>query len=272
MRSINLLTSVLTILGSVSIIAAQEKICRALVMSGGANKGAYEAGVLHGLSHLLNGSDAHYDVVSGVSAGALNSAGVAMFPPNKPIEMSEWLVGFWRKVSTDMIYQSWPGGFEEGFYNESGIFDSSPLYNTLVETMAELGGVIQRKIVVAAVDVENGDYVTYTELNTSPEEFPRAALASSSIPFVFPNQQIGGRVLMDGGTVWNTNIASAIDRCRETVGRDEDITMDIIICDDDKLSTINATGNTISNFLRYWSVSGFNKALSDVSEMRRAFP
>lgn len=50
-------------------------------MSGGANKGAYEAGVVHGLSHLLNGTDAHYDVVSGVSAGALNSAGIAMWAP-----------------------------------------------------------------------------------------------------------------------------------------------------------------------------------------------
>ena len=48
-------------------------------MSGGANKGAYEAGVVHGLSHLLNNSDAYYDVVSGVSAGALNSAAIALW-------------------------------------------------------------------------------------------------------------------------------------------------------------------------------------------------
>lgn len=81
-------------------------------MSGGANKGAYEAGVVHGLSHLLNGTDAHYDVVSGVSAGALNSAGIAMWPPEKPKEMSEWLVEFWRTTTSDMIFQSWPGGLE----------------------------------------------------------------------------------------------------------------------------------------------------------------
>ena len=73
-------------------------------MSGGANKGAYEAGVVHGLSHLLNGTDAHYDVVSGVSAGALNSAGIAMWAPEQPKEMSEWLVGFWKTVNSDMVY------------------------------------------------------------------------------------------------------------------------------------------------------------------------
>ncbi len=80
-------------------------------MSGGANKGAYEAGVVHGLSHLLNGTDAHYDVVSGVSAGALNSAGIAMWPSDQPKEMSEWLVGFWKTVTSDMVYQNWPNGF-----------------------------------------------------------------------------------------------------------------------------------------------------------------
>lgn len=85
-------------------------------MSGGANKGAYEAGVVHGLSHLLTGSDAFYDVVSGVSAGALNAAAVTMFAPEQAKEMSEWLVNFWRTVTSDMIYQNWPNGFSEGLF------------------------------------------------------------------------------------------------------------------------------------------------------------
>lgn len=99
----------------------------------------------------------------------------------------------------------------------SGVFDTTPLLNTLIETMAQLGGIIRRKIVVAAVDVNNGDYVTFTEENSSSEEFPQRALASSSVPFVFPHQIIGDRVLMDGGTVWNTNLATAVDRCMEQV-------------------------------------------------------
>ena len=77
---------------------------------------------------------------------------------------------------------------------------------------------------------------------------------------------------MDGGAAWGTNLASAVDRCRETVDRDEDITMDIIICSDGRLQAINETGNTISNYLRYWSMSSFSQALSDVSEFKRAFP
>ena len=82
-------------------------------MSGGANKGAYEAGVVHGLSRLLNGTDAYYDVVSGVSAGALNSAAMAYWAPEKALDMSEWLVNFWKNTTDEMIYQDWPGGLEQ---------------------------------------------------------------------------------------------------------------------------------------------------------------
>jgi predicted acylesterase/phospholipase RssA len=89
--------------------AQTQSVCRVLVMSGGANKGAYEAGVIHGLSHLLNGTDAYYDVVSGVSAGSLNSAAMAMWAPNQAKAMSDWLVQFWKTVTGDMIFQEWPG-------------------------------------------------------------------------------------------------------------------------------------------------------------------
>jgi predicted acylesterase/phospholipase RssA len=34
--------------------------------------------------------------------------------------------------------------------------------------------------------------------------------SSASIPFVFPHVEMDGRTLMDGGTVWNTNLVSAV--------------------------------------------------------------
>lgn len=111
--------------------AQATKKCNALVMSGGANKGAYTAGVIHGLSHLLNGTDGDYDVVSGVSAGSLNAAAMAMWPLGKPKEMSEWLVDFARNLNQGMVFQMWPGGLEQGLFDESGIVDSTPLLNTL---------------------------------------------------------------------------------------------------------------------------------------------
>jgi predicted acylesterase/phospholipase RssA len=49
-------------------------------MSGGANKGAYEGGVIYGLTHNLPENETQWDVVSGVSAGALNAVGVSVWP------------------------------------------------------------------------------------------------------------------------------------------------------------------------------------------------
>ena len=77
---------------------------------------------------------------------------------------------------------------------------------------------------------------------------------------------------MDGGTVWNTNLASAVERCRELVTNDEDIIMDVITCSNSKIQSINATGDTIENFLRSWDVSGYLNDLADIREYRRANP
>jgi hypothetical protein len=77
---------------------------------------------------------------------------------------------------------------------------------------------------------------------------------------------------MDGGTVWNFNLEGAVERCREIVDRDEYIIMDVIICSDGKLDTLNVTGNTINNFLRSYELSSYHKSVGDVREQRRANP
>ena len=35
---------------------------------------------------------------------------------------------------------------------------------------------------------------------------------------------------MDGGTVWNTNLVSAVDRCLEQVDDESQIIIDIALC------------------------------------------
>jgi len=52
------------------------------VLSGGGNNGAWEAGVLWGLANYGNETDYYYDVMTGVSAGSLNSASIAGFAPD----------------------------------------------------------------------------------------------------------------------------------------------------------------------------------------------
>ena len=62
------------------------------------------------------------------------------------------------------------------------------------------------------------------------EELPRAVLASGSIPVVFPPMHLQGKYLIDGGTVWNTNVNSAVQKCRDMGFADHDIVVDVVTC------------------------------------------
>ena len=78
---------------------------------------------------------------------------------------------------------------------------------------------------------------------------------------------------MDGGTVYNTNLVSAVERCRETADKDEDITLDIVICDDNPdLGRWEDTNDAISNFLRYKSIRDYYNGLADIYKFKQAFP
>ena len=69
---------------------------------------------------------------------------------------------------------------------------------------------------------------------TNPDPI-KAIISSASIPFAFPHQlwnESGAEdvVCMDGGTMYNENLVSAVTRCREQVEHDSQITIDIIVC------------------------------------------
>ena len=105
----------------------KQQVCHALALSGGANKGAYEAGVLHGLAHKLDNTEIAWDVVTGVSAGSVNTAGIGMFPVGKEKEMTEFLIDTLEGLHTEDIYKFWPGGILEGITDHSGILNDDPL-------------------------------------------------------------------------------------------------------------------------------------------------
>lgn len=227
-------------------------------MSGGGNKGAYEAGVVYGLTHLLPAEEVRWDVISGVSAGALNGAGISVWPVDEPQQMSEWLVETWMNMTSEKIYKSWPLGILEGIFAESGAYDDSPLLD-LVTNILNRAGKIFRKFVFSSIDANTGNYITFSEANSAFEELPEKVISSSSLAFIFPHRVIGNMTLMDGGTGWDSNMDSAIERCREIVGNDDaSITVDIILSEGSNIETITDTSNTINNYLRYINIKLYN--------------
>lgn len=55
---------------------------------------------------------------------------------------------------------------------------------------------------------------------------------------------------MDGGTVWNTNIASAIQKCYEKVGDYSKISLDIANCDAHYPIFANESHHALENYMR----------------------
>ncbi len=85
----------------------REGIRRALVMSGGGARGAYEVGVLHFIYEKLStrlGFLPRFDVHSGTSVGAVHSAYLAGYADD-PREGMRGLVDMWKRMSFARVYR-----------------------------------------------------------------------------------------------------------------------------------------------------------------------
>ena len=194
----------------ISLVSADD-MCRALALSGGGAMGAYEAGALWGLYYALeNKTDMTYDVVTGVSAGSINMGGVALFDKGDEEELVKFLSFAWQNLTSDDVYKNWwPLSVVQGVMFHSGIFNNQPLTDYLTELMLPKLP-FKRKYMISAVDINTGSYHVFNE--SSNTDYVKQVISSASIPFVFPHQHWPKEhlVLMDGGTVWNTNMVSAI--------------------------------------------------------------
>ena len=78
-----------------SLFALAKEHCYSLSMSGGGNNGAWEAGVIWGLAHYGPEENYYWDVVSGVSAGSINTAYMSVYAPEDVKQMSEEMSMLW---------------------------------------------------------------------------------------------------------------------------------------------------------------------------------
>ena len=86
------------------VLSEENGKCLGLVLKGGGNKGAYEAGAIYALVKNLHPHEVRYDVVSGISVGALNAAHVATYPKGEELKMAEDLVQMWTDISQADLY------------------------------------------------------------------------------------------------------------------------------------------------------------------------
>ena len=69
----------------------EQKYCRALALSGGASKGAFQAGAIYSLMHDGNPAEYKWDVIHGTSVGAINASMIGLWPKERGTQMSEYI-------------------------------------------------------------------------------------------------------------------------------------------------------------------------------------
>ncbi len=190
---------------------------KALVLSGGGSKGAFQVGAL---LHLINNLNRSYDIICGVSVGALNASFLSMYPKIKEKNAINDLYEFWLTVTPKTIYKRWfPFGRLHALWEKS-LYNSQPLID-LMHDRIKLDKIRKsgKSIAVGAVSLKTGNYKLFTQ---NDDCFVDAVLASASFPGALKPIKINDEFWTDGGVKHVTPIKAAID-----LGADE---IDIIMC------------------------------------------
>ena len=185
----------------------QSTVRRALVLSGGGARGAYQVGVWRRLQE----AGWQPDLVCGTSIGSMNGALIGMGWDADRME------SFWQSMGREQVFRfpfwrrfkyrlrqlfgkqrDWPA-----------LLDNRPLQQLLRQVIDE-----ERlrdaspEVVVTATNVRRAQLSYFAGRELSADH----VLASCSIPVVFPWQALDGELYWDGGIMDNTPLVPALQR------------------------------------------------------------
>jgi len=203
-----------------------------LVLTGGGARAAYQVGALRALAELFRNGPLPFQVVCGVSAGAINGSSLAAEADDFQAAVKH-LADTWLSLTPDHVYRTdalslvsigsgWFRGLTAGGtqpprrYNH--LLDTAPLRELLGReiTFERIRENVQRGLLrgvaISATNYETGTSVTF--FDGAPEIQPWArsrrmgvkteitldqVMASAAIPIFFPPVQVGRSWYGDGG-------------------------------------------------------------------------
>lgn len=241
------------------------------MLEGGGDKGAYQVGAIRGLVEAMDPRESQYDVVSGVSIGAINAVGLSLFKKGDEDAATKWMIEFWHNLSADVVYSNWSGWIIEGAFWKTGLYNNTRFVDFLKEYVER--DTIHRKVVVGATNAKNGTFVRFTEQIGINDLMYDAVRASSAFPGFFQAVNYNNMTLIDGGVLINLDIAGAIERCKEITSNEENMIIDIVMCSGDKLDDADvANFNSIQMLKRYTEISTFQKTMVWITQGVANFP
>jgi NTE family protein len=195
---------------------------KALVLSGGGSKGAYQVGVLR---KLLVDDRNQYDLVSGISVGSINASIIAQYPVGQEADAWDEMKQVWDQVTTSKIRKGWCLVGALASLWESSVYNSAPLVEWIRGSLdqAKIIG-SKRKLRVLAVSWDSGESYVADELDPDIASW---VAASSAFPAMLSPVELRGQLWTDGGVRSVTPLGEAI-RAGAT-------DIDVIMCSDPDL-------------------------------------
>ncbi|MCB1307219.1 MAG: patatin-like phospholipase family protein [Leptospiraceae bacterium] len=189
-------------------MAQKKKYRRALILSGGGARGAYQVGVWKFLLEM----GWKPDLICGTSVGAINATAIGC-----GMNLEE-LIQLWKTIERGRVFrisilrQILHVLMRRGF---TPFFDTAPLKQLLHERMdVPMLRHSPHEIVITAVNILTSEIKFFNQDVIDIEH----VMASSAIPLLFPWQYIDGEPHWDGGVMMNNPILPALERgCREII-------------------------------------------------------
>lgn len=153
-----LFVSLLLVLSLVPLVVAESKKCHALVIEGGGPRNAYSVGVLKAIVSLLSKEKRSYDVVSGMSMGAINAFIMGMHAPGDEENAVNEMLQFWQNLDSDKVYENWFFGYFEGFFTRSGLYNLEPFTQTVKDVVKKYNHGFLRKFSIGLTDLNSGNF------------------------------------------------------------------------------------------------------------------
>lgn len=199
---------------------------KVLVLSGGGSHGAYQVGVLKRL--IETGKS--WDVIAGVSVGALNGTYLAMRNKAEIARGMEELESIWLSIrGTEDVIKPWLPGFLNYFpaYFKGSLKSTKPLLK-LIQSKFD-GEALKNSDVdlrVGTVALCEGKFHT---IKKDAPNLPLWILASSTMPVVMPPVELDGDKWVDGGVRNQTPLVSIMDVVRDCERKGECVEVDVVL-------------------------------------------
>ena len=191
--------------------------CNVLTLSGGGAYGSFEAGVI---SKLFE-SDSTYDIITGVSAGSLNTAYLGSIKSGEEKYHTLEFKNLWTSIkSKDILHKVY-------FLNGLSLYDNKPVKTKLNEIFTNITTI--RDIKIGATSLIYGTSRVFNKTDVLNYGLVDILMSSIAIPIALPPYPFLNDIFVDGGLTSNVLLNEGINYCVDNFPL-ENIYVDVIVC------------------------------------------